>query len=548
MRQLSLLLIIVLNTMPGTAQDAPIRLLVRADDMGASRSANVAAIEAYEKGIVRSVEVMVPGAWFEDAVMLLNDRPDLDVGIHLTLTSEWDKVKWRPLTQCPSITGEDGYFFPFVWKSDRIPSAANIVESAWDIREIEQELRAQIELGIKRIPHITHLSEHMGCLSFSDATKELLQKLAAEYGLAVDLAGVSRFPSWSGSAVPASEKIGKLRRQLQQLSAGTYLLVEHPALDDLETRGLGHVGYENVAEDRAGVFRAFIDDDVQRIVAQRGIELISYRELKSAVPSSVAQTNSIARAANVAQPPAHPEVRWVNPEIPQIAGLNHYILSSNAMGHAVGYTVWTPKEYHEQTAKRYPVIYFLHGMGGSESSDAAGFSSWLAKAIESQVLPPVICVFPNGGRSGYRGEMEQMMVAELIPHIDREYRTISRAEARGVVGFSMGGVGAVRLAIMYPELFSAAGSMGGGIRLERDELERAVARALPSWKHRGFGFFLVNGDQDRPQAFSAFAKKLSNAGVDHHLLVLEDTAHNLGHYYERSVNQLLFFVGRHLEF
>ncbi len=547
MKQTIILSIILLLVMPCIAQDGPIKLLVRADDMGASRSANFAAIEAYEKGIVRSVEVMVPGAWFEEAAMMLRDRPGLDVGIHLTLTSEWSGVKWRPLTACPSITDKSGYFFPFVWKNEQMPQAS-IVESAWDIGEIERELRAQIELGLKRIPHVTHLSEHMGCMSFSEATKELLQKLAAEYGLAVDLAGVSRFPDWSGSAAPASEKIGKLRRQLQQLSAGTYLLVEHPAFDDLETQGLGHVGYQNVAEDRAGVFRAFIDDDVQRIVAHRGIELISYRDLRSVVPSSVAQTDSIARPARIEQPSGRTEVKWVNPDIPQIAGLNHHILSSNAMAHAVGYTVWTPKDYHEQTTKRYPVIYFLHGMGGTESADAPGFSSWVAKAIESRVLPPVICVFPNGGRSGYRGQVERMIVEELIPLIDGEYRTIPKAEARGVVGFSMGGAGAVHLAIRYPKLFSVAGSMGGGIRLEGDELEQALIQALPLWKQRGFGFFLVNGDQDRPQAFSAFAEKLSNAGVAHHLLVLEDTAHNLGHYYERSVNQLLFFVGKHLKF
>src|SRR5690606_6674874 len=135
--------------------------------------ANFAAIEAYEKGIVRSVDVIVPGAWFEEATTLLQARPGLDVGIHLTLTSEWSGSKWRPLTDCHSIMDESGYFLPFVWKNERIPHAGSIVESAWDIGEIEKELRAQIELALKRIPRITHLSEHMGCLSFSDDAKKL---------------------------------------------------------------------------------------------------------------------------------------------------------------------------------------------------------------------------------------------------------------------------------------------------------------------------------------------------------------------------------------
>ena len=256
-----------------------VRLLVRADDMGASRSANISSIAAYEKGIVRSVEVMVPGAWFEEAAVLLNERPDLDVGIHLTLTSEWSRVKWRPLTHCPSITDADGYFLPFVWKSQQLPEAGSIVESEWDLDEIERELRAQIEHALQKIPHISHLSEHMGCLQFSNEAKELAAKLAAEYGLAINMDGVKRFPSWGGNDVSAEQKTANLRQEIARLAPGTYLLVEHPAFDDLETQGMGHVGYENVAEDRYGVFKALTDKQIVEQVNHSGVQLISYRDL-----------------------------------------------------------------------------------------------------------------------------------------------------------------------------------------------------------------------------------------------------------------------------
>lgn len=546
MKRLNFLLVILSYTAHCMAQDTATRLLVRADDMGASRSANFAAIEAYEKGIVRSVEVMVPGAWFEEAAAMLNDRPGLDVGIHLTLTSEWLGVKWRPLTNCASITDESGYFFPFVWKNERMPQAGNIAESAWDIGEIENELRAQIELGLKRIPHITHLSEHMGCLSFSNAAKEVLGKLAAEYGLSVNLEGVSRFPAWSGSAVSAMDKTGNLLHELDQLPAGTHLLVEHPAYDDFETQGLGHIGYENVAEDRAGVLVALIDGAVQQKITERGIQLISYSDLKKHNQPASSQSDATERATADTSQQTRPPVKWVNADTALATGLSHHILESNAMGHAVGYTVWTPSGYNEDTGLRYPVLYFLHGMGGNESSDAAGFSSWLAKAVIDKTLPPVICVFPNGGRSGYRGTVEQMIVEELLPHIDSEYRTIPNAASRGVAGFSMGGSGAVYLATAHPELFSAACSMGGGIRLENEVFKQLVNQALPLWKQRDVGFFMVNGDKDRPQAFNAFADMLRDAGVDHKLVVLNDTGHNLGHYYERAVSELLAFVAKHL--
>lgn len=260
--------------------DESIRLLVRADDMGASRSANLAIIKSYSEGIVTAVEVMVPGPWFEEAASLLNEHPDLDVGIHLTLTSEWNGVKWRPLTNCPSIIDEDGYFFPFVHKNANAGEARSIVESKWDIREIEQELRAQIELAIKRIPHITHLSQHMGCLNFSEETKQLYIRLAEAYGLSVEMQGLSPFSRWSGSDRSVADKKKKLLSEINQLAPGTYLLVEHPAFDDRESQGMGHVGYEHVAADRSGVLEALIDKKVLKAVTRRGIRLISYRDLR----------------------------------------------------------------------------------------------------------------------------------------------------------------------------------------------------------------------------------------------------------------------------
>ena len=77
------------------AQPSSERLIVRADDMGFSHSGNAAAIKTYKEGIVRSVEVLVPSPWFPEAVQLLKENPGVDVGIHLTLTSEWDNVNMK---------------------------------------------------------------------------------------------------------------------------------------------------------------------------------------------------------------------------------------------------------------------------------------------------------------------------------------------------------------------------------------------------------------------------------------------------------------------
>lgn len=139
-----------------------IQLLIRADDIGSSHAANLACIEAYTHGIVRSVELMVPCPWFEEASTLLNQHPDLDVGIHLTLTSEWDGVKWGPLTRAASLEEELGQFYPMLYSNDNYPPARSLKHQAWKLNEIEQEFRAQIELGLKRVPWASYFNAYQG--------------------------------------------------------------------------------------------------------------------------------------------------------------------------------------------------------------------------------------------------------------------------------------------------------------------------------------------------------------------------------------------------
>lgn len=114
------------------------RLIIRADDMGSFRSANIACMEGYKNGVETCIEVMVVTSWFPEAARLLRENPGIDVGLHLTLTSEWDNVKWRPLTHCPSLTDSDGYFLPMMSPNPAYPGLA-ILENTWSLAEIEQE-------------------------------------------------------------------------------------------------------------------------------------------------------------------------------------------------------------------------------------------------------------------------------------------------------------------------------------------------------------------------------------------------------------------------
>jgi predicted glycoside hydrolase/deacetylase ChbG (UPF0249 family) len=260
------------------AQSESISLLIRADDIGSFHSANVACIESYQNGIARSVELMAPCAWFPEAVKMLKENPGFDVGIHLTLTSEWSSVKWRPLTHCPSLVDKDGYFFPMVWKNENFPPNSSISEANWKIDEVEQELRAQIELSMKYVTQISHLSNHMGFTSLDPKLKALVEKLAKEYKLGTETNNLQRFPGW-GRDVKPEERIDKFCENLEKLTPGKYLFVEHPARDTDEMKTVGHKGYENVGLDREWVTRVFTSEKVKQTIQNKGIKLISYADL-----------------------------------------------------------------------------------------------------------------------------------------------------------------------------------------------------------------------------------------------------------------------------
>ena len=104
------------------AAPAEIRLIVQGDDMGAAHAINLGTIEAYRNGIMRTTNMMLPTPWMPEAVRLLAENPGLDVGIHLTLTSEWSLVKWRPLTAVPSLVDAHGNFYPMVRPNPKFPA------------------------------------------------------------------------------------------------------------------------------------------------------------------------------------------------------------------------------------------------------------------------------------------------------------------------------------------------------------------------------------------------------------------------------------------
>jgi len=274
-----------LRAIPKTERANAPRLIVRGDDMGFSHAGNQALIKSYQQGIETSIEVMVPSPWFPEAVKMLAQNPRVDAGLHFAITSEWDNVKWRPLTDCKSLKNEDGYFYPMIFKNKNYPGQS-IMDHAYKPEDIEKELRAQIELALKYIPRLSHVSGHMGSTAFTPEVKALAQKIAKKYNL--PMVDVDR----EGNAIQSirfdfnrkstEERIAGFIAMLDKLEDGkTYVFVEHPGLDTEEMRAIHHIGYEDVASGRQDVTDIFTSEKVKEAIVRKGIKLVSYKDVQA---------------------------------------------------------------------------------------------------------------------------------------------------------------------------------------------------------------------------------------------------------------------------
>ena len=256
-----------------------IRLIVKGDDMGVAHGINAATIDAYQRGVLTTTNVIVPSPWFPEAVRLVNENPGLDVGVHLAITSEWDNIKWRPLTQAPSIVDADGFFFSIVAPRVGSPPKVSVKEAPWKLDEIERELRAQLTMAKRHMPQVSYTWNHMGFTALAPEVNELVLKLSKEYGLVVPttlgLQMVRAYESKDSGAVKAD----KLAARLETLTPGLWLHIDHASTDDAETQAIGHKGYDWVAADRSANHDAWISPKVREVITRRGIKLTNYREI-----------------------------------------------------------------------------------------------------------------------------------------------------------------------------------------------------------------------------------------------------------------------------
>ena len=257
-----------------------IRLLVRSDDMGVAHAVNIACLDSVKNGIARSIEVIVPGPWFMEAVDMLNEHPEIDVGVHLDLTSEWSGIKWGPVSKnVPSLVDENGHFYPTTSQRSSMPPNTGFLESGWRIEEVERELRAQIETAVRLLPNVTHLSAHMGTATSSPELKTMVDRLAEDYQLPIAIPGLERAGRFGSKDDSLESRESAMVELIEGLKPGLWMVVEHPGLNTPEMRAIVHSGYENVAEDRDNVTKVFTSTKVKAAIKKHGVELVSYADV-----------------------------------------------------------------------------------------------------------------------------------------------------------------------------------------------------------------------------------------------------------------------------
>jgi len=216
-------------------------------------------------------------------------------------------------------------------------------------------------------------------------------------------------------------------------------------------------------------------------------------------------------------------------------------LYSRALSQDISYWIFLPPGY-DASARRYPVVYMLHGLDAdSEQWPAFGLTGTADELIADGDIQPLLIVLPFGWNSYFLNDPRDGLrwadhiTTEVVGDVDRRYRTVARARSRAIGGLSMGGDAALRFALTFPELFGVSGAHSPSTRFSYDEApeglfadEEAFNRANPLWliTHtrvaRKLKVWLDVGEDD-PWLLNvrAIHELLEEQGVEHELHIYE---------------------------
>ena len=245
-----------------------VRLIVQGDDFGMCHAVNVGTMQAFQDGILTQTSTMAACPWFTEAAALARES-GIPLGVHQTLTCEWDFLRWRPLTDGPSLVGDDGTFFRTVAEARASITHADAV----------RELTAQVAKFAAEGLAIEYLDVHMG-KSAPEAYAEISE--AAGKPFIYGPVESQRFASIETlSDRDADVKKAWLLEHLDGLTQGVHLLVTHCAAAEPELAALhapGNETYRWAEEYRLSDQALVTDPEIRKAIEDRGIELVSMRD------------------------------------------------------------------------------------------------------------------------------------------------------------------------------------------------------------------------------------------------------------------------------
>ena len=269
-------------------------LIIHADDLGFAHSVNVASLKAIEEGSVNSASIIMSGAWVNEiSDYALKNNSNHDLGVHLTITSEWKNFKWGPVAsknQVLSLINNQGDFYA------DCPKDANAIE-------VEKELRSQIELAYTMGINPTHLDSHMGCLFWGKLEFfEVYLKLAKEYELPclIHKSLANLFPDEASFYKMLEEQDALVlidnvfmidieenangseayyTKTLKNLNPGLTQILIHTAYDNEEMQAIAvdHPDYGSAW--RQSDFDFFTSDDCKKLIEEENIVMVTWREI-----------------------------------------------------------------------------------------------------------------------------------------------------------------------------------------------------------------------------------------------------------------------------
>ena len=270
----------------GHGADAKL-LILNCDDLGFCHAANMGVYDALRHGLATSASLMVPCPWARGAAAGYRGE---DVGVHLTVNAEHDLYRWGPITHAPSLLDGDGGF----------PRTVADVWDHADLDEVRRECRAQVERAILWGFDVSHLDAHMGTMQIKSEFFDVYLDLAVEFRLPLRLSGPATegpigFPFRSLAAdagvvfpdelvvVPGVGSREVLLQAVAELGRGVTEAYLHPAVASPELDAMASDAEQRVDDHRLLVH----DPELSRAIADAGVTLIGYRELRDLMRTPV---------------------------------------------------------------------------------------------------------------------------------------------------------------------------------------------------------------------------------------------------------------------